>query len=53
MTTTETASHYDHLERMSVQEILTNINKEDHTVPRRWKKRSRRLLPWWSKSSCA
>lgn len=33
MLTTETASHYDHLERMSVQEILTNINQEDQTVP--------------------
>ena len=31
--TTETASHYDHLERMSVQELLVNINKEDKTVP--------------------
>lgn len=30
---TEQASHYRHLEKMSVQEILTNINKEDKTVP--------------------
>ncbi|WP_181307905.1 N-acetylmuramic acid 6-phosphate etherase [Rufibacter sp. XAAS-G3-1] len=33
MSTTETASHYNHLEKMSVQELLTNINKEDKTVP--------------------
>jgi N-acetylmuramic acid 6-phosphate etherase len=33
MSTTETASHYDHLEKMSVHELLTNINKEDKTVP--------------------
>src|SRR6195952_4878970 len=31
--TTETASHYDHLEQMSVHELLTNINDEDKTVP--------------------
>ncbi|WP_266369073.1 N-acetylmuramic acid 6-phosphate etherase [Tellurirhabdus rosea] len=30
---TETSSHYDNLEQMSVQELLTNINKEDKTVP--------------------
>ncbi|WP_234736045.1 N-acetylmuramic acid 6-phosphate etherase [Tellurirhabdus bombi] len=30
---TETSSHYNHLEQMSVQELLTNINKEDKTVP--------------------
>ena len=30
---TENASHYDHLEQMSVQELLTNINAEDKTVP--------------------
>ncbi|WP_205503488.1 N-acetylmuramic acid 6-phosphate etherase [Rufibacter psychrotolerans] len=33
MSTTETASYYDHLEQMSVHELLTNINKEDKTVP--------------------
>src|SRR5690349_9266648 len=33
MSTTETASHYDHLEKMSVLELLTNINNEDKTVP--------------------
>lgn len=33
MLTTEKASGYDHLERMSVQELLLNINKEDQTVP--------------------
>ena len=31
--TTEQPSHYRHLEKMSVQEILSNINKEDKTVP--------------------
>lgn len=31
--TTEQESHYRHLEKMSVNEILTNINKEDQIVP--------------------
>ena len=31
-TTTEKESHYQHLEKMSVAEILQNINKEDQTV---------------------
>jgi N-acetylmuramic acid 6-phosphate etherase len=30
---TEAASKYRHLEKMSVAELLTNINKEDQTVP--------------------
>jgi N-acetylmuramic acid 6-phosphate etherase len=30
---TEQTSHYRHLEQMSVQEILSNINQEDATVP--------------------
>ena len=30
---TETTSHYDHLEQMSVHDLLVNINKEDQTVP--------------------
>src|SRR6185312_16133561 len=30
---TETASHYDPLEKMKVRELLININKEDKTVP--------------------
>ncbi len=30
---TEQASHYRHLEKMSIQEVLTNINREDQTVP--------------------
>jgi N-acetylmuramic acid 6-phosphate etherase len=30
--TTESDSHYDGLEKMSVQELLTNINAEDKTV---------------------
>lgn len=33
MTTTESASHYEHLENMSVRELLSNINREDQTVP--------------------
>ncbi len=33
MTTTESSSHYDHLEKMSVNELLVSINKEDKTVP--------------------
>lgn len=33
MSTTESSSYYDHLEQMSVMELLTNINKEDQTVP--------------------
>jgi N-acetylmuramic acid 6-phosphate etherase len=31
--TTEQASKYEHLEKMSVNELLTNINNEDKTVP--------------------
>ena|SRR6218665_1568581 len=31
--TTEQSSHYEHLEKMSVAELLSNINKEDQTVP--------------------
>lgn len=30
---TEQSSYYRHLEKMSVEEILVNINKEDKTVP--------------------
>ena len=30
---TESESHYHHLDKMSVKELLTNINKEDQTVP--------------------
>ena len=33
MSITESSSHYTNLENMSVGEILTNINKEDKTVP--------------------
>ena len=33
MTTTESSSSYDHLESMSVHDLLMNINKEDKTVP--------------------
>ena len=31
--TTEQSSKYEHLEKMSVQELLLNINQEDKTVP--------------------
>lgn len=31
--TTEQDSNYDHLEKMSITELLTNINTEDQTVP--------------------
>lgn len=31
--TTEQASKYDHLEKMAVSELLSNINNEDKTVP--------------------
>ena len=31
--TTEQSSKYEHLEKMSVHELLTNINQEDKTVP--------------------
>ena len=31
--TTEQASHYQHLEQMSVQDLLHHINNEDKTVP--------------------
>ena len=30
---TETASHYDNLEKMKVRQLLVNINKEDKSVP--------------------
>jgi N-acetylmuramic acid 6-phosphate etherase len=33
VTTTESSSHYDHLENMSVQDLLANINNEDKSVP--------------------
>ncbi|MFK7951571.1 MAG: N-acetylmuramic acid 6-phosphate etherase [Ekhidna sp.] len=33
-TLTESDSKYDHLEKMSTAELLTNINKEDQTVPK-------------------
>lgn len=31
--TTEQASKYEHLEKMSVPDLLFNINNEDKTVP--------------------
>ena len=33
MSVTESASSYDHLEKMTVHELLVNINKEDKSVP--------------------
>lgn len=33
MTTTESSSAYDNLEKMSIQDVLININREDQTVP--------------------
>ena len=33
MSTTESSSGYSNLERMSIQELLSNINREDKTVP--------------------
>lgn len=34
MSTTESPSNFDHLEQMPLRELLTNINREDQTVPR-------------------
>lgn len=36
--TTEKPSHYDKLEKMSTRQLLTNINREDQTVPMAIKK---------------
>ncbi len=33
MSITESPSHYSHLEKMSVHELLVNVNNEDKTVP--------------------
>jgi N-acetylmuramic acid 6-phosphate etherase len=33
MTTTESSSHYNDLEKMSIRDLLENINREDQTVP--------------------
>ena len=33
MSTTESTSYYENLEHMSVQDLLTNINREDKSVP--------------------
>ena len=33
LNTTESSSRYDHLEKMSVHDLLVNINNEDKTVP--------------------
>lgn len=33
MSTTESPSNFDHLEHMSIKDLLTNINREDHSVP--------------------
>ena len=34
MNVTESSSRYDHLEKMSVRDVLVNINREDTTVPK-------------------
>lgn len=33
MSTTESSSHYDDLEKMSIGDLLANMNKEDQSVP--------------------
>jgi N-acetylmuramic acid 6-phosphate etherase len=33
VSTTESPSHYDHLEKMSIYDLLVNINREDKSVP--------------------
>ena len=33
MNTTESTSHYDNLETMSIADLISNMNKEDKTVP--------------------
>ncbi|WP_038032494.1 N-acetylmuramic acid 6-phosphate etherase [Thermonema rossianum] len=33
MSITESPSHYDHLEQMSIRELLEGMNREDQTVP--------------------
>jgi N-acetylmuramic acid 6-phosphate etherase len=33
VSTTESSSYYDHLEQMTIRDLLININKEDNTVP--------------------
>ena len=33
MSITESSSNYDNLEKMSIKELLENINREDATVP--------------------
>lgn len=33
LSTTESSSYYDHLEQMSIHDLLGNINREDKTVP--------------------
>ncbi len=38
MSTTEAPSNHDDLEKMSVHDLLSKINEEDHTVPRSVKK---------------
>ncbi|MFT5915298.1 MAG: N-acetylmuramic acid 6-phosphate etherase [Bacteroidia bacterium] len=38
MSITESSSRYNHLEKMSVRDLLENINKEDQTVPMAIKK---------------
>ncbi len=43
--TTETSSNYDHLEQMSVHDLLTNINREDQSVPLAVEKAIPQIVP--------
>jgi N-acetylmuramic acid 6-phosphate etherase len=43
VTTTESSSRYNNLEKMSIRELLTNINREDSTVPTAIKKEIRKI----------
>ena len=43
MKITEQPSHYRHLEKMSVSEIIAGINNEDKKVAKQLKKRYRKL----------
>jgi len=42
---TESSSKYRHLEKMSIEEVLTNINTEDHLVPQAVEKAIPQILP--------
>src|SRR5688572_19851742 len=42
--TTEQTSKYDHLEKMSTKQLLTNINEEDRLVPAAVRKEIPRII---------